>query len=275
MTRRRSKVKAIGCTKEDIIQALDRCKWGSAFDCGAFVRYVRPIVAPLKKMITTEAKAAVPLYETLLTGCRERKWRRRNQVKLVSRVVEKLVLDWIRARQKAELRAVETVREVVDWIEAAKGRAVFVPIRTIAEVLNEKEYQLFADHFRERFLQSLQFLKPAHRLPDATVPEDVLFAQLHAQMVYSAKGNLDAYALVSSAICMRSVDCLDLAEMAAKQKNYDLGLKWVTRGLAIDSLSPADERCAKSLKMLRSRLRVKRHLEAKARGQRPPALDDV
>jgi hypothetical protein len=222
-----------------------------------------------------QAKKAIPLYQFLLAECHERARMREDPRNLLSGAINRIGLDWIRARQRAALRPAETVREILAWMDANGSAAIGTPLRPIAEVLDTQEYRLFADHYRERFMRCLQILEPAHRLPDATVPEDVLFAQLHAQMVYSAKGNLDAYALVSSAICMRSVDCLDLAEMAAKQKNYDLGLKWVTRGLAIDSLSPADERCAKSLKMLRSRLRVKRHLEAKARGQRPPALDDV
>jgi hypothetical protein len=93
--------------------------------------------------------------------------------------------------------------------------------------------------------------------------------------VYDAKGDIDSFALICSAICLISKDCWRLAQLAEDQENYDLALKWITRGLAIDDLSPVKERCAEHLTSLRSCFRAKRHRIAKSHGQKPPPLDDV
>jgi hypothetical protein len=99
-------------------RALDPGRFVSYRASWEFVRQLEEVKSALDGLVETgEAEQAVHPYELFLAGCYEKAEEIDDSGGTLGQFFAELFVSWIKARQKADCRSEETVKQILRWME--------------------------------------------------------------------------------------------------------------------------------------------------------------
>jgi len=122
--------------------------YGAGWD---FVSSLEEVAGQLEKLVRTDPKRAVGLYETLLAACYEKVEELDDSGGNFGMFVVTLYCGWIKARQAARADADETARLLLGRIENDPYGFASTLERDAVQVMNKDALTVFARQVRARF----------------------------------------------------------------------------------------------------------------------------
>jgi tetratricopeptide (TPR) repeat protein len=223
-------------------------------------RFSGPLVALRETAAAVAADGdharAADLLAALVSGCLEKLPEVDDSLGRYARFVERLVEDWIRARQQSDADPAETAVGLAGWVVDDGGSLLDRFRMWGADTLDEDTLEALELTLR-LWSEDLPPGSPAHRRAS-----EILKA------VLALLGDVEAYAaLCKEATGLSPRDAEVLGETCRRMCHFEEALAWADRGIALETAGDESDRVAWDLPRLR---RAVLH----DLGRKPEALDE-
>ncbi len=228
--------------------------YGAGWD---FVSSLEEVAGQLEKLVRTDPKRAVGLYETLLAACYEKVEELDDSGGNFGMFVVTLYCGWIKARQAARADADETARLLLGRIENDPYGFASTLERDAVKVMNKDALTVFARQVRARF-EAKDATGPASNRGLRRAPADARrrWGQM-LRAIYTQQRDVRAYVELCEQTQLSAQDCLAVATMFKARRKRDEALAWVDRGLVAGKGHPHGSMAGHDLAKLKRELLTK------------------
>ncbi|MGD9162808.1 MAG: hypothetical protein PVG39_30660 [Desulfobacteraceae bacterium] len=199
---------------------------------GYFIDYNsnRSFVSDLEKVkniiddfVNKEPIRSIDLIEIFIAACYEKAEEIDDSSGSFGDFIEELFYSWVNARQKADCAAKETVDRLIAWMDNDDYGFTYHLERNVTRHLNKKGLKEFATAIRTRF--DADGITNQHRLQWGEA----------LKSIYAAGRDLKSYISICNETELLPVDCEILAGMLLSRRKPAEALKWIEKGLEIQS----------------------------------------
>ncbi|MGB2984645.1 MAG: DUF6880 family protein [Phycisphaerae bacterium] len=244
---------------DPLIQAVERAldpgrfvSYGASWE---FVRQLEEVKSALDGLVETgEAERAVHLYELFLAGCYEKAEEIDDSGGTLGQFFAELFVSWIKARQKADCRSEETVKQILRWMENDDYGFCFDIEEEVAKALDREGGRLFRQHLEDRFEHAFAPFATEEPKYIHDYPAAVHMAALVLKRSYVGRRNLSAYLTLCERTLPSSKDCENIAEILIAKKRPADALGWVEKGQALENSRRWGNQAAYGLPAIRQKL---------------------
>ena len=219
-TKPSTEIETIEFAIEDALRPGDFIEYDFSWSFTSGLEEVRSII---ENFTIREPVRGIDLIETFIAACYEKADEIDDSSGSFGDFVEALFCSWVNARQRADCAAKETVDRLLAWIDNDDYGFTYNLEKEVIRFLNEAGLEEFTAAIRARYEAEMK--KEHHRsLWGGTL-----------KSIYAAGGDFDAYLSICNETELLPVDCETLAEMRLSNGNPAEALKWVEKGLEIES----------------------------------------
>jgi uncharacterized Zn finger protein len=200
-----------------------------------FVRDLEDVKHKIDALVKEEqAERAVSLYEIFLSGCYEKADEIDDSGGNLGMFFEDLFCAWIIARQKANYNPVETVQNILKWMDNDNYGFCYEIERDMVKVLNKESVKLFEAAIKSRFENAFASAdeKKCKRVFD--YPWEVRKNVSILKVIYVESKNIAAYLALCEKTGTTPTDCENIANLYKVKRKYQDALSWVEKGLKLD-----------------------------------------
>lgn len=226
-------------SKDQLITSIERAlapgyfisynrSWGFVSDLGDVQKKLDALVAG------GEAERAIGLFEIFLAGCYEKADEIDDSGGSFGDFFQDLLCSWIKARTKAGCDPVETVKQILGWMENDNYGFCYQIEADVAKALDKEGRSAFTRHFQDKFESAYA---PFEAEPPRIIheyPHKVRKAADALKSIYLARNTAPPYIALCEKIALSPRDCENIAEMRRKRQKYADALEWVEKGLALE-----------------------------------------
>ena len=219
-TKPSTEIETIEFAIEDALRPGDFIEYDFSWSFTSGLEAVRSII---ENFTIREPVRGIDLIETFIAACYEKADEIDDSSGSFGDFVEALFCSWVNARQRADCAAKETVDRLLAWIDNDDYGFTYNLEKEVPRFLNEAGLEEFTAAIRARYEAEMK--KEHHRS---------LWGET-LKSIYAAGGDFDAYLSICNETELLPVDCETLAEMRLSNGNPAEALKWVEKGLEIES----------------------------------------
>jgi hypothetical protein len=191
-------------------------------DTSGFVSELEEIAGQISKLIPTDPRRAVHLYESFLAGCYEKAEELDDSDGDFGMFAGSLCCRWIEARQAARANPDETAALLLDRMETDSYGFLNDISRDAAKVMNRHGRAAFERAAKSRFDQQGETEQKYNHWGEVL------------RDIYVQRNDVSAYIALCERTEFSAEACLALAQMLHKKRKPTEALAWVERGLALE-----------------------------------------
>ena len=191
--------------------------------CWSFVSDLEKVKDIIENIVNREPARAIDLMEIFMAACYEKAEEIDDSSGSFGEFVEALFCSWVNARQKADFEAKETVDRLLAWMDDDDYGFTYYLERKVSGFLNKEGLKEYAAAIRSRY--DAKGAKDHHRRQWGET----------LKSIYAAGGDLKSYISICHETALLPVDCEILAGMLLSSGKPGEALKWVEKGLEIQS----------------------------------------
>ncbi|MBT3185841.1 MAG: hypothetical protein HN342_15095 [Nitrospina sp.] len=189
----------------------------------SFVSDLEKVKDIIENVVNKEPVRAIDLIETFIAACYEKAEEIDDSSGSFGEFVEELFCSWVNARQKADFEAKETVDRLLVWMDNDDYGFTYHLERKVSRFLNKKGLREYAAAIRTRY--DAEGAKDHHRRQWGGT----------LKSIYAAGRDFKSYISICDETELLPVDCEILAGMLLSRRKPAEALKWVEKGLEIQS----------------------------------------
>jgi tetratricopeptide (TPR) repeat protein len=241
-----------GKLEREIEAALKPGRYVSERASLSFVDSLWKVGTRVAELVQSAPELAVDLYQAFLAGCHEKAEEVDDSGGCFGDFAGALACGWVTARQAAGgATADQTVTRLLAWMDDDQY-GFFHRLETkVADVLDEAGLAEFTDRIRVRFDAASQAAAISGDRSDQGHARSWAEA---LRTLYTAQGDVEAYAGLTEQTSLSAGDCHRLATMLDRLGEPARALSWVERGFEIDSQAPSGSFARLELAELKPRL---------------------
>jgi len=201
-----------------------------------------------------EAERAAALFELFLAGCYEKADEIDDSGGSLGDFFQDLLCSWIKARNAAGRDPVETVKQILGWMENDNYGFCYNIEADVANTLDREGRSAFIGHFQDKFESAYA---PFEAEPPKVIheyPHEVRKAADTLKSIYIARNTAPPYIALCEKIALSPRDCENIAEMRRKRQKYKEALEWVEKGLSLEKDRRFDNLDSYKLKTMKQEL---------------------
>ena len=204
-------------------------------DAFEFVQGLETVESVVVRVIKTDPKRAVELFETFIAGCCEKADEIDDSGGSLGMFVDDLFAAWIKARQAAKSDPRETVQLLLNWRDADDGGYCHDIEKTAVKALNRQGLNAFAEITFAQFTSvRAELEKRENRDKDRSVSYKYRSLSRVLRAIYAKQQDADRYLEIAEETGLTPKDCAVLAEIHKKRKKLEGALSWIERGLELE-----------------------------------------
>lgn len=219
-TRKLTETEIIESAIENSLRPGDYIGYNSSW---SFASDLEKVKNKIDNVINKEPIRAIDLIETFIAACYEKAEEIDDSSGSFGDFVEELFCSWVNARQKADFAAKETVDRLLAWMDNDDYGFTYHLERNVSKLLNKKGLREFATAIRTRY--DAEGIKDHHRRQWGET----------LKSIYAASRDFKSYISICDETELLPADCEILARMLLSRRKLAEALKWVEKGLAIQS----------------------------------------
>ncbi|EFK06316.1 conserved hypothetical protein [delta proteobacterium NaphS2] len=189
----------------------------------SFVSDLEKVKNRIDDFINKEPIRSVGLIETFIAACYEKAEEIDDSSGSFGDFVDALFCSWVNARQKADFAAKETIDRLLAWMDNDDYGFTYYLERNVSKLLNKKGLIEYAAAIRTRF--DAKGVKDHHRRQWGET----------LKSIYAASRDFESYLSICDETDLLPIDCEILAGMLLSRRKPAEALKWVEKGLEIQS----------------------------------------
>jgi hypothetical protein len=227
---------------------------GQFIGYGASMSFVSGLQNPagaIEKLVEVDPERAVRLYETFLAGCYEKAEEIDDSGGDLGMFIDDLYSGWIKARQAANADPDETVSWLLARMDDDPYGFAYDLERTAVKGMSKANLAAFARHVRSRFDGGRAGEAAGNKERDAGHARHRWGEVLRT--IYIAQHDILAYVALCELTELTEQDCLAIATLLRAKKPAG-ALKWVNRGLALETKRTRDSMAGRDLAKLKREL---------------------
>ena len=204
-------------------------------DCSAFVDGLEQLVGRISTETKVDPARASQLWETFLAGCLEKAEEIDDSSGMFGQFVESLYCNWLQARQAAGTNTVETVSQLLSWMDDDPYGFCHHLEHELVKVFDQAGLVEFARQSRRCF-EAAATTKTDIRRP-GTDRHNYRIRRLEEilRVVFLKQADLPAYLDLTKRTSLTALDCHAIATMLRAGGELQEALTWVERGIALES----------------------------------------
>ncbi len=219
-TKPSTEIETIESAIEDTLRPGDLIEYDFSWSFTSGLEEVRSII---ENFTIREPVRSIDLIETFIAACYEKAEEIDDSSGSFGDFVEGLFCSWVNARQRADCAAKETVDRLLAWMDKDVYGFTYNLEKEVSRFLDKEGLEEYAAAIRARYDAAVK--KEHHRrLWGGTL-----------KSIYAAGGDFDSYVSICNETELLPVDCETLAEMCLSNEKPAEALKWVEKGLEIQS----------------------------------------
>lgn len=222
-TKKLTETEIIESAIEDSLRPDDYIEYNSSW---SFVSELEKVKNKIDNVVNKEPIRAIDLIETFIAACYEKAEEIDDSSGSFGDFVEELFCSWVNARQKADFGAKETVERLLAWMDSDDYGFTYHLERNVSKLLNKEGLREFAKAIRTRY--DAEGVKNHHRRQWGET----------LKSIYAASRDFKSYISICDETVLLPVDCENLAGMLLSRRKPAEALKWVEKGLEIQSINP-------------------------------------
>lgn len=203
--------------------------------CSSFVDDLEKLVGKISAKTKVDPTRASKLWETFLAGCLEKAEEIDDSSGMFGQFVESLYGNWLQARQAAGTDSVETVSQLLSWMDDDPYGFCHHLERELVEVFDPGGLAEFARQVRGCFEAAVSTKTPMKKPGDDHYNFRLRRLEEILRVVYLKQANLPAYLDLTEHTKLTAPDCHAIATMLRSVGRLDQALTWVERGTTIES----------------------------------------
>jgi hypothetical protein len=209
-------------------------------DCSAFVDGLEQLAGKISTETKVDPARVSQLWETFLAGCLEKAEEIDDSSGMFGQFVESLYCNWLQARQAAGTDTVETVSQLLNWMDDDPYGFCHHLENELVNVFDQDGLAEFARQSRRCF-EAVAITKTTGRSPGAD-RHNYRLRRLGKilRVVFLKQADLPAYLDLTKRTSLTALDCHAIATMLRSECDLQQALNWVERGIALES----DDECS-------------------------------
>ncbi|MCG6881541.1 MAG: hypothetical protein LJE96_20660 [Deltaproteobacteria bacterium] len=219
-TKPSTEIETIESAIENALRPGDFIEYDFSWSFTSGLEEVRSII---ENFTIREPVRGIDLIETFIAACYEKADEIDDSSGSFGDFVEGLFCSWVNARQSANCAAKETVDRLLAWIDNDDYGFTYNLEKEVTRFLDKEGLEEYSAAIRARFDAAVK--KEHHRL---------LWGGT-LKSIYAAGGDFESYISICNETELLPVDCETLAEMHLSNGKPAEALKWVEKGLEIES----------------------------------------
>ncbi len=189
----------------------------------SFVSDLEKVKNRIDNVVNKEPIRSIGLIETFIAACYEKAEEIDDSSGSFGDFIEELFCSWVNARQEADFAAKETVGRLLAWMDNDNYGFTYHLERNVSKLLNKKGLIEFAAAIRTRY--DAEGVKDHHRRQWGET----------LKSIYAAGRDFKSYLSICDETELLPIDCEMLAGMLLSRRKPAEALKWVEKGLIIQS----------------------------------------
>lgn len=190
--------------------------WSFAFD-------LEGVLTKIENFTIREPVRGIDVIETFIAACYEKAEEIDDSGGSFGDFVERIFYSWVNARQKANCAAKETVARLLAWIDNDNYGFTYHLEQNVVRILNKEGLSEYAAAIRERYAAEVKDERHRSHWGETL------------KSIYAAGGDFDKYLSICRETELLPADCEILAGLRLSNGNPAEALKWVEKGLLIQS----------------------------------------
>lgn len=235
--------------------ALDPGRFISYGQSGNFVHDLERVKSRVDALAAGgEAERSVRLYETFLAGCYEKAEEIDDSSGNLGMFFGDLFVSWIDARQKAGCAADETVRQILGWMDSDKYGFCHAIEKLVAQVLDRKGLAGFKKYFEDQLDSAFKPFRVDRLKCIHDYPWGVRRLAEILKNICVARKDVRDYVALCDKIAVSPMDCEDIANLYKGKSRFADALRWVEKGLSLETQRQWGNLSSHSLRSMREEL---------------------